>query len=298
MPQGQESASAFYESLIERDLEAIPAAARQLAASQSPEQLWVAVSRFAVLAYAPSQHAKRALIACSAVDELRDEARERWIDFVIECARYAAESRQPWSEPPLLDPPDVDAAWHPGAGDLRDAVAAGDRNRAEQWLAARLGDAGDDLRGVSRGDALLVTDAVLRLAPRLGEKGRYALLRVAVWELLANEEAGSEAEAPGTERSSIEDLVARAIAEKGAVDAVREVFLYVAASPELAVRRRLEAAETLPLAPYRLARDYAQTLIAHAIAGRLPAHIDVAGFLHAVHENLEHGESYADWSFA
>jgi hypothetical protein len=298
MPDGQESANAFYAPLIERDLEAVPVAARRLAASQSPEQLWVAVSRFAVLAYAPSQHAKRALIACSAVDELRDQTGDRWIDFVIECARYAAESRLPWSEPPLLDPPEVDPAWHPGAGDLRDAVAAGDRNRAEQWLAVRLADAGDDLRGLARGDALLVTDAVLRLAPRLGEKGRYALLRVAVWELLAEAEAGAEEAASGTGRGSIQDLVARAIAEKGAVDAVREVFLHVAASTDPAVRRPLAAAEQPSLAPYRLARDYAQTLIAHAIAGRLPADVDVAGFLHAVHENLEHGESYADWSFA
>lgn len=48
--------------------------------------------------------------------------------------------------------------------------------------------------------------------------------------------------------------------------------------------------------PYRLARDYAQTLIAHAFAPRLTYRADE--FLAAVHHNLEHGENYAEWSFA
>jgi hypothetical protein len=50
------------------------------------------------------------------------------------------------------------------------------------------------------------------------------------------------------------------------------------------------------LAPYPLARDYAQTLIAHSIAHTLPARQQE--FLAAVHHNLEHGESFAEWSFA
>jgi hypothetical protein len=97
--------SALYEPLIERDLAAIPAAARAFADAHSPDDLWIAVTRFAVLAYVPSQHAKRAVMACRAAHDLREELGERWIDMIIECARYAAESRPPWSEPPILDPP-------------------------------------------------------------------------------------------------------------------------------------------------------------------------------------------------
>jgi hypothetical protein len=44
-----------------------------------------------------------------------------------------------------------------------------------------------------------------------------------------------------------------------------------------------------------LARDYAQTLIAHATP--IPANLR-DDFLAAVHHNLAHGESFADWSFA
>ncbi|MFP5245672.1 MAG: hypothetical protein ACLGH0_03175, partial [Thermoanaerobaculia bacterium] len=99
------AASALYEPLIERDLDAFPAAARAFLASHSEEELWIAVARFAVLAYAPAQHAKRAVVACRATWDLRDELEERFVPMIVECARYAAESRQPWSEPPILDPP-------------------------------------------------------------------------------------------------------------------------------------------------------------------------------------------------
>ena len=67
----------LYEPLIERELDAIPAAAHAFAAEHSEDELWIAVTRFAVLAYAPSQHAKRAVMACRAAHEVRDELGER-----------------------------------------------------------------------------------------------------------------------------------------------------------------------------------------------------------------------------
>jgi hypothetical protein len=233
-----------------------------------------------VLAYAPSQHAKRAVMAARAAHDLRDAMGERWTDLIIECARYAAESRQPWSEPPIPDPPVVDDAQPRDIEELRAAIDAKDRPRAERWLAARVDDADDDLRTVARGDALLVTDAVLALAPLLGDKGRYALLRIAIWEMLAD-----NSEEPS--RESLEALIANAIAEKGSLESVRKVL--IASSSPLPAFRREGQGEGLE--PYRLARDYAQTLLVHA-AG-LPEPL-----LAAVRENLEKGESFEEWSFA
>jgi hypothetical protein len=282
--------SALYEPLIERDLAAIPAAARAFAAAHSAEELWIAVTRFAVLAYAPSQHAKRAVMACRAAHEVREEVRDdvsdRWPELIVECARYTAESRQPWSEPPILDMPVVDPEAPRDVDELRAAIAANDRGRAERWLAARIDDAYDDLRAVAKGDALLMLDTATALEPLLGEKGRYALLRIVIAELLTE---ADDVTAP------LETLIDRAIAERGAVDAVRNVFI-------AAVRTHGHGndaggvAAGIPLAPYPLARDYAQTLIAHAIARTLPAR--AGEFLAAVHDNLEHGESFAAWSFA
>ena len=123
---------ALYEPLIERDLAAIPAAARAFAAAHSADELWVAIARFAVLAYSPSQHSKRAVMACRAVHVLRDS---HFVNWVAECARYAAESRQPWSEPPILDLPRVDAEAPRDLAELRASIEANDRLRAAHLAA-------------------------------------------------------------------------------------------------------------------------------------------------------------------
>jgi hypothetical protein len=175
----------------------------------------------------------------------------------------------------MLDPPEIDPAQPHDVEELRNAIDVKDRARAERWLAARVADADDDLRAIARGDALLLTDAVLALAPLLGEKGRYALLRIALWEMLAD-----NTEEPPTE--SLDVLIGNAIAEKGSPDSVRKVLLRSAGrTPDAVVR----------IEPYRLARDYAQLLLVHA-AG-LPAPL-----LAAVRENLENGEGFEDWTLA
>jgi hypothetical protein len=284
--------SALYEPLIERDLAAIPAAARAFAEQHSADELWIAVARFAVLAYAPSQHAKRAVMACRAAHDFRS------LEMIIECARYAAESRQPWSEPPILDPPQVDEEI-----DLHAALGANDRIAAEHWLASHLDSAHEELRSLVKGDALLMFDAAVALERLLGEKGRYALLRMVIAELLTPTEHPTD---------PIEILIDRAIKEKGAIDSVRDVLIAVipsvsrgtwAAAGDMHAPRAApppgpstHARDDRLLAPYPLARDYAQTLLAHAIARKLPLRADE--FLAAVHHNLEHGESFAEWSFA
>lgn len=265
--------SALYEPLLERDLGAFREAAR---AFGSDEELWMAVTRFAVLAYAPSQHGKRAVMACRAAYALREELGARWRDIVVECGCYAGEARQPWSEAPILDPPE------PFDGSLADAVRSGDRLLGERWLAAHLDDAESHLREAAQGDALLMLDAAMALEPPLGSKGRFALLRMPVAELFVESEPV---------REPLDVLIDRAIEEKGAVDAVRAVFVASAFAPV-----RHDVRGTDELRPYPLARDYAQTLIAQAVARTLPARAEE--FLAAVHHNLEQGESFAEWTFA
>jgi hypothetical protein len=273
---------ALYEPFIERDLDAIPAAIGQFLQTHSEEDLWVAIARFAVLAYAPSQHAKRAVVACRSALVVRDELGPRWRGLLVECARYAASSRPPWSEPPILDPPAVDTSVPTDRAELEEAVRSGDRLRAERWLAARLDDREKDLRAASGGDARLMLEVALSLQAHLGERGRFALLRMPVHELLAGPEP---VDAP------LEDVVTRAIEQKGAIEAVSRVFVLAAGLPLVA-----EASAEPALNPYHLGRDFAQTLIAHDIARRLPNRRKE--FLAAVHHNLEHGESFEAWSFA
>ena len=233
--------SALYDPLLERDVAGIAPAARAFLAEHSDEELWIAVARFAVLAYAPSQHAKRAVMAVRAAHDLLS------FEMIVECARYAAESRPPWSEPPIFE-----EALLPS------------------W---------EELRPACRGDALLMLDTAVALETLLGSKGRPALVRMVTSELTNPSEHPAE---------SLEALLERAIASRGAVDDVRSVFIAAAGLPVLR--------EVTLLEPYPLARDYAQTLIAHSVARTLPSRAEE--FLAAVHHNLEFGESFAEWSFA
>jgi hypothetical protein len=289
---------ALYEPLLERDVEGIRRAAADLARERGAEELYLTVARFAVLAYAPSQHLKHAVVAVLAAHELREESGDRWQDLITECAIYAGQSRQPWSEPPILSPPAP--SEHGDADELRAAVAAGDRIRGERWLAARIDDCEDDLLAVAAEDGaddghkLLMTRTALRLAPILGDHGRFAALRIAVLEMTAYPPE------PAKELAPLDELIARAVAEKGSFESVHEVFRYEAsgapAFPPAVAGKNAGA----PLKPYALARDYAQYLEAQMVVKRLrPRHpdADYEAFLDAVHANLE-ASSYEEWSFA
>jgi hypothetical protein len=294
--------SHLYEPLIERDLDAIPEAVREFRRSHSSGDLFLAVARFAILAYAPSLHSKHSVITALCAHEFRHDP--QWDDFLIECARYAAESRQPWSEPPILEPPPVESDQPRDLEALRAAVAARDRLAAEKWLAARLDDPdlARDLFVVAADDveSVLLTSAAIRLAHLLGEKGRYAALRIAVWEMVAATEAPDE---PGSQVVTREQLLDHSVAEKGSIESVHAVFLFDAAHRTAAfprVARSLAAvtlhkpASELPrttMSPvYRLARDFGHHLRACATGDqRLQS---------ATAYNLKHAESAEDWSLA
>lgn len=319
--------SALYTPLIERDDARIPQAVRTFADAHGFDELWLAITRFAVLAFAPSQHAKHALLSCLAAHDLREESGDRWQDLLIECARYAAGSRQPWSEPPILEPPPGDPADGRDLDQLRAAIASRDRLAAEHWLAARLDSptltddlytvAGEDFEDL--GHKLIVSVGAVRLANLLGEKGRFAALRVALWEMTGYSGETFHGSSDVDPRDLLQSLVANAVAEEGSIESAHAVFLLDAAletnNPTVLRRtsRWLESDRTRsPSAPrvanaapqppiYSLARDYAAFLKARAVASRLGkrfADVDMTPFVDAVALNLEQAPSFEDWSFA
>lgn len=300
--------NSFYEALIERDV----SRARAAASGLHGQELFLSVARFAVLAYAPSQHAKHALLACLAAHEVgaTDE-------LFVECALYAAASRQPWSEPPILDPPPED-----------DAVPEGfdDRAGAERWLVRHWLDddfahryfleAAHDFEDL--GHSLIVATAAWKLAALLGEQGRFAVLRTGVWEMAAHR--GEPAAEEGV-ALDVETLAARLVdscaAACGEIVSTHAVFLLDAALEcgDEEVQRRVcgyltaitPPGESQPPAPmpeltvYDLGRDYAAALKAHAVAKRwrerFPS-LDMGRFVAAVDGNRLHGPSFEEWSFA
>ncbi len=323
--------SALYEPLLERDLDRIPAAVRQFRLEHSTDDLFAAIGRFCILSYAPSQHAKHAVLAALAAYELKHEFGERWDEILTECAKYAAQSRQPWSEPPILEPPEAAPNQSGDIDELRAAVAGQDRLRAERWLALRLDDpdlardyftvASDDFEDL--GHKLIVATAAWKLAQLLGEKGRFAALRIGVWEMVAY--AGPSAMmGPSLNAAKLLDrLIARCEEEQGSIESAHGVFLFDAAMEALEIakeqwildracahlaadvgaasgRPRAAASRPYPFA-YPLARDYAECLKAHAVAKHLRARFGDApldSFIAAAKYNLEHAPSFEEWSFA
>jgi hypothetical protein len=312
-----------YESFIERDLAAIPAAVADFRAEHSADETWTAVTRLAVLAFAPSQHSMHALLACLSVWDLREDLGGRFDDAIVNCAIYAAASRQPWSEPPMLDPPKLEVDQRGDVGELREAIAASDRLRAERWLAKRYNDAdfasdyfaaaSDDFEDL--GHKLIVASAAMRLADLLGEKGRYAMLRVGVWEMVAVGSAEPESVTGSRDIESLcSALVANVIANDGDIVSAHTLFLFDAAlqtNDDAVIARVAEhLSDVTPPTPhtrhptpeiaiYPFARDYGACLKAHAIAKRLRPRFpnaDFGGMLAAMHRNRE--KSSEEMTFA
>jgi hypothetical protein len=314
-----------YDAFIERDLTAIPNVIASFRASHSAEETWTAVTRFAVLAFAPSQHSKHALLACLSAWDLRDDLGDRFDDAVIQCAIYASASRQPWSEPPMLDPPKLGPDQRGDLDEFRAAIAESDRLRAERWLAKRYRDpdlahdyftaASDDFEDL--GHKLIIASAAWRLADLLGEKGRFAMLRVGVWEMAAYN--GSRESGVGGRSTTLDSLcaglVGNVIANGGDIVSAHSLFLFDAAlqsGDELVIQRvsnHFGDAKPTPTphtppptpAPYSFARDYGSCLKAHAVAKRLRLRFpnaDFDGMLSAVHKNLETSPSFEGMAFA
>ena len=269
----------LYEALLERDVAAIPDAVRAFRAEHGSEETFRAIGRFAVLAYSPSQHGKHAVLACLAAWALRAEP--YFDDVVAQCAIYAAESRQPWSEPPIMTPPAIDDDQRGDVGELLEAIVASDRLRGERWLAKRLDDddlardyfaaAADDFEDL--GHKLIVADAAWRLVPILGEQGRFAALRLGIWEMTAYH--GETYAERGVIADDLDERLGNNfIASEGDIEAAHALFLLDAArgkhiEPRVrdyltantnasSVHRPLSSVDFPPV--YKLSRDYAEYL--------------------------------------
>jgi hypothetical protein len=322
----------LYDPLIERDVDGIRTSLLAFRAEHSSDELFLTVARFAVLAYSTSLHGKHAVLCCLAAYDLRETLGSSFDDVLVECAIYAALARQPWSEPPILDPPAIGPDQRTDVEELRTALRERDRLRAERWLAARLDDehlphdyfrvACDDFEDL--GHKLIVAVAAWRLSAILGEKGRFAALRIGIWEM-----AASSGE-PYRERGEVVDfqplvdaLVDRAVAEHGSLFAIHNLFLLDAACDAASIandlgiasrvrdfltsviesdgdrssHERSPATSGLPL--YTLGRDCGARLIAQAVAKRLAERfpgVDAAPMLAAARENLDTAPSLEEWS--
>ena len=246
------------------------------------------------------------MISCLAAWELREDLGSRWDELLAECAIYAAASRQPWSEPPITDPPALEPGQRGDIDELRESVAALDRLRGERWLASRYRDrnfardfftvATDDFEDL--GHKLIVAVTAWKLAKIFPP---FPTLRTAIWEMTAYR---GDARSPVTH-----DVIERMIANRGEMESAHAVFLYDAAreTGDEEIMKRVGVPLTLhPLPargerdgvrgfqPYRLARDCGGYLKSCVVSKRLGD----ARIAEAAKYNLDHASSFEDYSFA
>lgn len=324
------SISLLYQPLISRDLAAVPSAVEAFRRTHSIAELFEAVTRFAILAFTPSQHSRHVVLSCLAAHHLRDERGLEQEALLTACAIYAAQSRPPWSEPPITDPPRTAEGQRATRESIDAAIQAGDRLEGEKWLALRMREprlhqelfeiAATDLSDF--GHKLTMTAAAVELSNLMGEKGMYATLRIAPVEWTAFREPPEEMGPPRMEPGKlVENLIERLVSDKGDTIAFHAIELYDAAlnaaklgaapSVEARVRAHLEGLPASPPASdpeialdppvYSLGRDYAEYLLATAISRRMAARFPAIAadrIALAARYNLEHGPSFEDWSFA
>lgn len=300
----------LYEPMLARDIEAIPRAVAAFRKTHSSEELFRAISRFALLAASPSQHGKHALLACVAAREIEPILGGRYDELLTECAVYAAQSRLPWSEPPITELPEVEQDHPVSLEEIRAAIRDQDRLRGERWLAARLarGSIARDFFTVAAedrsdfGHKLIVAVGVWKLALMHDQPESYAFLRVAVGEWTAY---GGESADRAPERRTA-DLIETLVAQQGSLDAFHDLVRSDAAreaahfqtNPHLLVPCAPLWASSAELPIYRLARDYAEYLKAFPIAGRRERKEQGTRIIAAAKYNRDHAASFEDWSFA
>lgn len=250
------------------------------------------------------------MISCLSTYELRDELGDRFDDAITECAIYAAGSRQPWSEPPITDPP----ALEPG----QPADLHSDRRSAERWLAMHYREprfahdyftaAAEDFEDL--GHKLIVAVTAWKLTSVFPE---YPTLRIGVWEMTAYrgeryEETGNALETEPLRKRLVDNMVASG----GDIVSAHAVFLLDAAletKDEQVIRRVRDYLTSSvedsgpPLSgqpgaavlhPYRLARDYGAYLKSFAVTRRLGDRRIIA----AAKYNLDHAPSFEEFSLA
>lgn len=224
----------------------------------------------------------------------------------------------------MLDPPKLDPDQRGDLEELRGAIADSDRLRAERWLAKRYRDpdlahdyftaASDDFEDL--GHKLIVASAAWRFADLLGEKGKFAMLRVGLWEMVALGRGELGTVSGSRDLNALcTALVANVIANGGDIVSAHAMFLFDAAlqtGDDSVIDRVVghlssvsessisDSRRPTP-APYSFARDYGACLKAHAVARRLRLRFpnaDFDGMLVAVHNNLETSPSSEGMAFA
>lgn len=318
----------LYEALLTREQDQLRTLVENLCRTEGSREALDYVLRFAVLAFSPTLHSRGAVYASLAALDLLDELPEP-SRVIIECATYAAETRLPWSEAPITDPPEVKGIDAANPRHLDVAIRSRDLRAAERWLAAAIEedapaveffDAAARFAG-EEGFGFTTAAAAWRIAS-YAPAARFVSLRTALLEWVRTREQSSQAraESPAVTPRQVIDLY---VMHEGKIDLFSPLLVLDAALMAEAVTGKsgryspivdryaipvewrhgspTDRAWSIGDLAYRYSRDYATFLLSVPISARLERELPECGAERipgAAQYNLEYAETYEEWSFA
>jgi hypothetical protein len=317
----------LYEALLTREQDQLRTLVENLCRTEGSREALDTVLRFAVLAFSPTLHSRGAVYASLAALDLLNELPEP-SRVIIECATYVAETRLPWSEAPITDPPEVKGIDAANPRHLDVAIRARDLRAAERWLAAAIDedapaveffDAAARFAG-EEGFGFTTAAAAWRIAKH-SPAARFVSLRMALLEWVRVRDGSStSSEEPAVTPRQVVDLY---VMHEGKIDLFSPLLVLDAALVAEAVTgksgryRPIVDRYAIPVElhggaladrpwsiddlAYRYSRDYATFLLSVPISRRLERELPECGAERipgAGGYNLEYAETYEEWSFA
>jgi hypothetical protein len=318
----------LYEALLTREQDRLRELVENLCRAEGDREALDYVLKFAVLAFSPTLHSRGAVYASLAALDLLDGLPNP-SGVIVECAAYAAETRLPWSESPITDPPAVEGIDAANPRHLDEAIRRRDLRAAERWLAAAIledapavefFDAAARFAG-EEGYGFTTATAAWRIAEH-APAARFVSLRTALleWVRVRDGAGARRVDATAVAPRKVIDLY---VMQQGRIELFTPLLVLDAALTAEAVTGKRDRYRpvvdryALPVewrhgaAPecdwsmedlaYRYSRDYAAFLMSVPISHRLSRELPDSGaerIPSAAQHNLEYAETFEEWSFA
>jgi len=289
----------LYEALLQRETSALRSSIDRILANGTPEKLWLELTRFSLLALAPTEQSQHALLATVEAKSYLSNHRSAAAGLTS-VATYLSLSRLPWSEAPILEP--VTAGGAVSVESIVLAVSEKRREIIESAVEALINKRRQLLEAAARLDdelrhASIIAGAIQKLVvlhPELRREGVRAIANTWI--------AGAHSEpSPVSRHSETRDVAVRYVESDGDVTIFHELLF--------ADFARTEADQTVSppsigvdeeFVTYNLPKDYAAAFVIGPLVARLAPMVDQElrlKVIDAARKNLASGPSFEEWLY-
>jgi len=287
----------LYEALLQRETGALRASIDTILESGTADRLWLELTRFSLLALAPTEQSQHALLAAIGAKSYLSNPRHA-AAALTSVATYISQARLPWSEAPILEP--LTAGGAVSIDSLVLAATEKRREIVESAIEALMGDRGLLLTAASRFDdelrhASIITGSIQRLVgihPELRREGVRAIANT--WITAARSMPSKSSRV-----SELRDDAIRYVEGGGDVTMFHALLFADVSLAEIDADAGIPSFEAdEEFLSYNLARDYASAFLIGPLASRLSPGVDDELRLQVIdasRKNLASGPGFEDW---